>query len=119
MNRQLMNWIGMVGTTTAMVVKIVMNTASSMFPRTGIVAKEAEKNVAPRIFRLTIVPMSVNRDPINRLTTFIWAIGVALVMLDVNHVVVSLRKAARHRFDQGENSVEQLRAEKGVVNEVM
>ncbi len=42
--------------------------------RAGIVTKEAEKNVAPRIFRLTVVPMFVNRDPINRLTIFIRAI---------------------------------------------
>ena len=85
----------------------------------GIVAKEAEKNVAPRIFGLAIVAMFVNRDPIDRLTIFIRPIGVSLVMLHVNHIVVSLRKAAGHRFDYAENSVEQLRAEKGVVDEVM
>src|SRR5215831_581225 len=87
--------------------------------RAGIVAKEAEKNVAPRILGPAIVSMFVNRDPINRLTIFIRAIGVALVMLHVNHVVVGLRKAAGRRFDDAENSVEQLRTEKGVVDEVM
>src|SRR5437764_10470705 len=134
MNRQLMKWIGLVGTMTAMVIKIVMNTAQFdvtptqfdftalgqlALDRAGIVTKEAEKNVAPRIFRLTVVPMFVNRDPINRLTIFIRAISIALVMLHVNHVVVGLRKAAGHRFDHSENAVEQLRAEKAVVDEVM
>ena len=85
----------------------------------GIIAKEAQENVAPRIFRFAVVTMFVNRNPIDRLAMLVRPIGVALVMLHVDDVVIGLREAARDRLDDSEEPVQKLGAEERVVNEIV
>ncbi len=46
-------------------------------------------------------------------------IGIALVMLRMNDVVIRLRKAARDRFDDTEEAIQQRRAKERVVDEVV
>ena len=58
--------------------------------RANIIAKETQKNVAPRVFRFAVVAMFVDRDPIDGLTVFVGSISIALVMLHVDSVVVRL-----------------------------
>ena len=50
---------------------------------------------------------------------FVLLVAVALVVLHVDHVVVSLREAAGDAFKQAEKPVEQRRAEVGVMDEVV
>src|ERR1700730_17117606 len=48
--------------------------------RFWIIAQIAEKDVAPDILRLTIVAMSVNRQPVDGLSFFVGPVAVAHVM---------------------------------------
>ena len=68
--------------------------AQLAFDRRRIVAKETQKDIAPRVLRLVLVPMPINREPVDRLTIFIFPVAVAFMMLSVNNVVVSLRKTS-------------------------
>src|SRR5205823_8902342 len=61
--------------------------------RADIVTEKAEENIAPWTFRLPIVPMTVDRQPINSVAIFILSIRITLVMLHVDGVVHCLRKA--------------------------
>src|SRR5881397_2431906 len=63
--------------------------------------------------------MFVNGDPIDRLSVFVWPVGVPLVMLHVDGVVVGLRKATRDRLSNSEEAIEQFRAEEGVMNQIV
>jgi len=84
-----------------------------------IVPEKTKKNVGPRILGFAVVAMFVNRNPVDCLATLIRSIRVALVVLHVDDIVVSLRKAAGDGFDYAENAIEELRTEKRVVNEIV
>src|SRR5437667_12267833 len=86
--------------------------AQLAFDRTDIVAKETQEHVAPRIFRFAIVPMFVDGNPVDCFSVLIWQVGIALVMLHVDRVVVSLRKAARDRLRNSKEPIQQFRTEK-------
>ena len=47
------------------------------------------------MFRFALVTVLVNRDPIDRLTVVVGAVGVPFVMLQVNAFVEDLAKADR------------------------
>src|SRR5256885_7986881 len=85
----------------------------------GIFAEETEEGITERMLRLTVVPMFVNRNPINRFAFFVRPIGVALVMLHVDAVVKDLAEPDADRFENAEEPVEDWPPEIGVVNEVV
>src|SRR5207249_1268552 len=84
-----------------------------------IVTEKAEENIAPWTFRLPIVPMTVDRQPINSVAIFILSIRISLVMLHVDGVVHCLRKATCDRLRDCKQTIQQFRAEERVVNEVV
>src|SRR5205823_9848561 len=61
--------------------------------RADIVPEKAEEHIAPWIFCFAIAAMFVNRNPVNCLARLVGPICVALVVLRVDGIVVSLRKA--------------------------
>ena len=61
----------------------------------------------------------INGDPVDRLARLVRPIGVAFVVLHVDGVVVSLRKATSDRLHDPEKPVEKRRAKERVVNEVV
>ena len=85
----------------------------------GIIAQIAEKDVAPDVLCLPIVAMAVNRQPIDRLSFFVWAVAVAHVMPMMDILVEGLRESKRHRFEHGEYSIQRTPTEIRVVDEVM
>jgi hypothetical protein len=50
----------------------------------------------------TVVPVLVNRNPVDRVAMFVGPIGVALVMLHVNALVENLTETNRNRFHDAE-----------------
>ena len=68
----------------------------------GILAKETDKRVFQRMFRFTVMAVLVNRNPIDRVTMIVGAVGVALVMLHVNALVKDLTEANGNRFHDAE-----------------
>src|SRR5215831_12795220 len=53
----------------------------------GIFAKETEESVLQRMFGFAVVSVLVDRNPINSLTSCVWPVRVAFVMLHVNAFV--------------------------------
>src|SRR5262249_6382097 len=84
-----------------------------------VVPKETQEHVAPWIFGFAIMPVTINRQPINSITVFIPAIGVPLVMLHVHGVVHRLREAAGDGLCDSKNPIQRLGTEERVVNEVV
>jgi len=87
--------------------------------RADVVAEEAQENIAPRIFGLAVVAVSVDRQPIDCVTFFILPVGVPLVMLHMHGVVHCLREAAGDRLRNSKQAIDKLRSKKRVMNEVM
>jgi hypothetical protein len=58
--------------------------------RAHIVSEETKKDVAPRIFRVAVVPVPVNRKPVDRVAVFVLTIRVPPMMLHVDRVIVCL-----------------------------
>ena len=54
------------------------------------------------MFRFTIMAMLVNGNPIDRVTVFVGAVGVAFMVLHVNALVKNLPEANRDRFHDAE-----------------
>src|SRR5689334_7046325 len=52
--------------------------------RRRVIPEITQENVAPWIFRLAIVTVSVNRKPIDGVAALVLPIGIALMMLHVN-----------------------------------
>src|SRR5438270_154414 len=80
-----------------------------------IIAKKAEKNIAPGILRFTIVPVTVNGNPVNGLAMLIGPISITFMMLHVDDIVIGLRKTAGDRLDDAEGAVHPIRPKEGVV----
>ena len=76
--------------------------------RADVVAEKTQENIAPRIFGLAVMPVSVDRQPIDRVTFFILPVGVPLVMLHMHGVVHRLREAAGDRLRDSKQAIEQL-----------
>src|SRR5947207_5855347 len=85
----------------------------------GIVAKKAEEHVAQRMFGFAVMPMLVDRKPIDGVAVFVRPVRVSLVMLHVNAIVEGLAKADCDRLEKGKEAVEEWRTEIGVVNEIV
>ena len=68
----------------------------------GIFAKEASERVFQRMLGFTVMAVLVNRNPIDRVTMIVGAVGVALVMLHVNALVKDLTEANGNRFHDAE-----------------
>src|SRR5438552_6391400 len=79
------------------------------FPTNGadIVAEETQEHVAPRIFRLAVVPVFVNGKPIDGFPFFVRPVGITLVMLHVDRVVVRLRKTTSDRLRDSKQPIKQ------------
>src|SRR2546423_24249 len=78
----------------------------SLENRNGIFPKEAQERVAERMFRLAVIAMFVNRDPIDRLAFFVRPVRVPLVVLHVDAVVKDLAKPDADRFENAEQPVQ-------------
>jgi hypothetical protein len=70
-----------------------------------IFPKIAEKNVAPRVFRLAILPMSIDRNPVMCMSMFIRAITISHVMPVMHMFIKGLRDSQRHRFHDAEQPI--------------
>ena len=68
----------------------------------GILTKETHERVFQRMFRLTVMAVLVNRNPIGGVTMIVGSVGVALVMLHVNALVKDLTEANGNRFHDAE-----------------
>jgi len=55
--------------------------------RADIVTEETQEHIAPWTFRFGVVPMPINRQPINRVAIFILSIRIPFVVLHVNRVI--------------------------------
>src|SRR5204863_484226 len=77
----------------------------------GIFAEETKERVSKRMFRLAIVTMFVNRDPIDGLAFLVRSVGVAFVVLHVDAVVENLTEPDADRFEDAEKPVQDRRPE--------
>ena len=68
---------------------------------------------------LAVVPVFVNRNPIDRLAVFVRAVGISLVMLHMDAFIENLTEADGDRFQNAEQAIKQRRTEIGIVNEVV
>src|SRR4029453_6998695 len=68
----------------------------------GVLTKETHERVFQRMFRFTVMPVFVDRNPIDRIPMIVGSIGVALVMLHVNALVKNLAEPDRNRFHDAE-----------------
>jgi len=84
-----------------------------------IVAKETQEHIAPWIFRLAVVAVTINREPINSITVFVLAVGIPLMMLHVHGVVHRLGEAAGDGLGDSKNAIQRLGAKERIVNEVV
>src|SRR2546423_769836 len=71
------------------------------------------------MFGFAVMPMLVDRKPIDGLAACIRPVRVSLVMLHVNAIVEGLAKTDRDRLEKGKEAVEERGTEVGVVNEVV
>ena len=55
--------------------------------RADIVTEETEENIIPWTFRFAVVPMPIDRQPINRVAIFILSIRIPFMVLHVDAVV--------------------------------
>ena len=85
----------------------------------GIVAEKAEEHVAQRMFGFAVMPMLVDRKPVDGLAVFVRPVRVSLVMLHVNAIVEGLAEADCDRLEKGKEAIEEPGTEIGVVNEVV
>jgi hypothetical protein len=85
----------------------------------GIVAEKAEEHVAQRMLGFAVMPMFVDRKPVDRLAVFVGPVRVSLVMLHVNAIVEGLAETVCDRFEKGKEAVEEPGTEVGVVNEIV
>src|ERR1700738_3717657 len=85
----------------------------------GIVAEKAEEHVAQGMFGFAVMPMLVDRKPVDGLAVFVRPVRVSLVILHVNAIVEGLAETDRDRLEQGEEAVKERGTEIGVVNEVV
>ena len=93
--------------------------ASSRLNRAWVVAKEAEKNISPRVLGFAVMAVPVDRQPIDRVAVLILPIRIALMMLHVDDVVIGLRKTAGDGLGDPKKPIEELRTEERVMNEVV
>ena len=68
----------------------------------GVLAEETHERVFQRMLRFTVMPVFVDRNPIDRVTMIVGSVGVALVMLHVNALVKDLTEANGNRFHDAE-----------------
>ena len=68
---------------------------------------------------LAVVPVFVNRNPIDRLAVFVRSVGISLVMLHMDAFIENLTEADGDRFQNAEQAIKQRRTEIGIVNEVV
>jgi len=87
--------------------------------RFGIVSQIAEKDVAPDVLGFAIVPMAVNRQPINRVPFLIGLVTVPHVMSMMHVLIECLGEPERDRFQNGEHPIQRAPTEIRVVNEVV
>src|ERR1051325_803528 len=85
----------------------------------NVIAKETEKNIAPRTFRLAVVAMPIDRQPIDRVALLVLSIGVSFVMLHVHPVVHRLRETTGDRLGDAEQAIQNPGTEKRIVDKVM
>ena len=71
------------------------------------------------MFGFTVVPVLVNRNPIDGLAVVVRTVGVSLVMLHVNAFVENLAKPNGHRFHDAERTIEQRGPEVRIMDEVV
>ena len=63
--------------------------------RLWIFAKETEESVLKRVLSLPVMPMLVDRDPIDCLAVVVRSVSVSLVMLHVNAFIKDLAEPDR------------------------
>src|SRR5215472_16316193 len=61
-----------------------------------IFAQIAEENITPRVFRLAVVPMSINGNPVVRMSVLIRAIAISHMVPVMHMFIESLRDAEGH-----------------------
>ena len=71
------------------------------------------------MFGFTVVPVFINRNPIDSFTGLIRPVGIAFVMLQVNAFVENLAKPNGHRFHDAERTIEQRGPEVRIMDEVV
>ncbi len=74
----------------------------------GIVPKITEKDVAPDVFGLALVPVPVDRQPVDRLARFVGPVAVAHVVPLVNVFVECLGETHGEGLDQAEDTIQQM-----------
>src|ERR1700733_13488623 len=84
-----------------------------------IVAEKAEEHIAPHIFRLIVVAMTINRDRINRFTGLIRTVAIALMMPVMHQIVKLLGKPHGYRKQPTESVVQRLPFEVRVMDKVV
>ena len=85
----------------------------------GIFPQITEENVAPRIFRLTIVSVAIDGNPVMALAVFIRPVAVSHVMAMMHMLVEGLGDAQRHRQHDTVQPIQYPRSEVGVMNMVV
>ncbi len=86
---------------------------------TRIIAEIAIKRVFPHVFRLTILAIAINREPINGIAGFILNITIAHVVTHMHAVIKGLGKPNGQGFNQAKEPVEEAGGEIGVVDKVV
>ncbi|MDT4967829.1 MAG: hypothetical protein QOJ64_2566 [Acidobacteriota bacterium] len=87
--------------------------------RLGIIPEKAEEHVTQRMFRFAILPVLVNREPVDGFAMLVRPVGIPLVMLHVHAVVKGLAETDGDRLEKREEAVQERPTEVGVVNEVV
>jgi len=71
-----------------------------------IFPKVAQENITPGVFRLSIMTMSIDGNPVVRVSMLIRAVAVAHMVPVMHMLVESLRNAQRNRFHDAEKSIQ-------------
>jgi hypothetical protein len=87
--------------------------------RLWIFSEVAQKNITPGIFRLSIVAMSVNGNPVVCVSVLIGPVAIAHMMPVMHMLVECLGDAQRHRFHNTEEAIQDPGLKERIVNEVM
>jgi hypothetical protein len=87
--------------------------------RLRVVAEKTEEGVAPHTFRLAVVSVSVDGEPVDRPALFVLPVAVALVVLLVDALVELLRETDGDGLQPTECAIQNRRREVGVVEKIV
>jgi hypothetical protein len=84
-----------------------------------IFPKVTEENVAPGVLRLTVMAVSIDRNPVVRVSVLIGPVAIPHMVPVMNMLVERLRNPKRYRFHDAEKSIKDSRFKERIMDEVV